>query len=196
MSYLLEGAQLSSCKITPVSFLPGRKAGCNLIQMRIAEVKLCFDQPGRDTQEFRVHADRLGNGAFKVAYALGEVGLVLEVIPRAGQNKAAWPADVLQELNIYEEKTDVRHFFPKYYGGFFMNGGLDDAMHGPSTADPAATQAAVVVCEQACCPVSETWSRQWLTALRRKLGKPTRSPCETSGCLRPTSWSSATTCGT
>ena len=97
-----------------------------------------------------------------MAYAFGDLGLVMKVIPRAGQNKGSWPADCLQELKVYEEKRDARPFFPTYYGGFFLNGVLDEEMSGPATVDPAATQAAVVVCEEACCLVSETWSRQWL----------------------------------
>ena len=80
----------------------------------------------------------LGNGAFKVAYALGDFGLVMKVIPRAGQNKGPWPADCPQELKVYEEKRDARPFFPTHYGGFFLNGVFDEEMSGPATVDPAA----------------------------------------------------------
>ena len=55
-----------------------------------------------------------------VAYVLDDLGLVIKVIPRAGQNKGSWPADCLQELKVHEKKRDARSFFPTYYGGFFL----------------------------------------------------------------------------
>ena len=151
----------------------------HLIKWVTGEVELVFLVPGRQNITIIEKIKRLGTGAFKVVFSVENWKLVLKVCPRRGQNRQYWmteyhnPLQELEKVQQAGEKTNLRPFLPRYYGGVYLYGDPDynlttdsDSRRVQGNDTPTA---ALMVCDRVAMCMQDALLQMWTKPMTAKL---------------------------